>query len=492
MTLQIPILNQADLASDIRSTCLHVIGTNKTKTPKAKNLQNLQKPPLDSIVGFVGSWDIHILKMSTLNTQISYVQSLNTPPKRCTLQRALEAISREGKHYELIQQIRSAEQEIQTLRLAGLNEEAATIKRNVKSPLKLKLPGFIFGAICEGGHKAQNIVKRTGIVCIDFDSDAVTTTEQWEVFRDNLINVKNVFYTALSVSGAGVMALLQIAHPERQREHFTQMKDDFSNLLSEFDVKGAKLDTSKGGNPAQLRFLTYDLDAKYKSDFDVYSRIPYSKRNDNICIYRSNFSSPADDVFEYCLARTKSNGFSFTEGNMHSSIFQFCSYLNSFGVNRGDAENYISSHILPLSKIKSNCITDPYIRYSRSFGKYEYVPPRPKQRQSKRPQELKKSYTVALKSHTSDIFDARGYPTDWDEVHPPPEGTPEANDIERIWLCESSPTHETGSISMIADTFDAILDTNVTADEIDAFWMAQDKLNQSKSWRTMSNRNEAV
>lgn len=89
--------------------------------------------------------------------------------------------------------------------------------------------------------------------------------------------------------------------------------------------------------------------------------------------------------------------------------------------------------------------------------------------------------------YTGEVFDQRGYPADWDTIEPPQTGTPEADEIQRIWHHENSPADESELIALIADTFDAVPDENVSPDEIDAFWKAQDERKGAKAWRTIPN-----
>jgi hypothetical protein len=465
--------------------------------------------------------------MSILKTQISYIDRIGTEPKVIALNQVLKAISNPVNNRELIQRIRQAESDVQDCKMAGDFEGAKAIKDQRKAPLKLQLPAFIFGAVCEGGHRAEHIVSKTGIVCIDFDSELSTSPAQWETFRDNLINVKYVFYTALSVSASGVMALLQIPDPERQREYFEQMKVDFAGLLQNFDVQGAKLDIGKGGNPAQLRYLTYDPQAKYKAEFAVYDRLPQKKLSSQKKVSGRSDSLQADDVFEYCYKLTTDKaGYTFTHGeDMHHSIFQLCTYLNSFGVSRADAESYIDRNILSLSKIKSNCISYPYEEYKSDFQRYIFEPPEPQQGR-KHPEPPPTPY--GFNTYTGEVFDQRGYPADWDDVLPPDEGTPGTDEVTRIGLADTQPelaqtrkailaergkenqgkrtdllstidkklsepintqkelaTDDAGLIRLLADTFDAVIDTTVSPDVINAFWKAQEPTEPSKAWRSM-------
>jgi hypothetical protein len=59
---------------------------------------------------------------------------------------------------------------------------------------------------------------------------------------------------------------VKVKHPERSREHFEQLKKDFASL-------GIILDPSKGGNPTDPRFYSYDPNAYLAPEFRVYDRV---------------------------------------------------------------------------------------------------------------------------------------------------------------------------------------------------------------------------
>jgi hypothetical protein len=366
--------------------------------------------------------------MDILNTRISYIPHYSKPPNVCTLKQALEAIRNPVNNKPLIKEIRDAEALIQSHLMEGDTEGAKKIKDTYKAPLKGKLPAFIFGAICEGGHNQSNIIEKTGIVCIDFDSDLSTTPAQWEAFRDNLINVKYVFYSALSVSASGVMALLKIADPDKQKDYFEQMKVDFAGLLNDFEIEGAKLDISKGSNPAQLRFLTYDPEAKYKQDFSIYDRLPREKPKQRKRPDRNLSGQSYESVFELAVNMTRRKGFNFQPRSMHHSILFLSNYLNSFGVPQNEAEQWIYSNILPESEIHSNCISDPYQRYSHEFGRWEFKP----RTATRKRQPDPNPYPHGVNPYTGEIFDERGYPSDWDTIEPPDERTTEYNEMLQL------------------------------------------------------------
>ena len=403
--------------------------------------------------------------MQITERPISYIEDFNTPPKQTTLAGAMKSINYPRNSINTIQKIREIEQRIQGFRFEGKEDEAEALKKAEKKPEKEKLGAFIFSAICEGGHQAEHVTERTGVVCLDFDSDSPTSTEQWEEFRDNLINVAYVFYTALSVSGCGVMALLEIADPERQAEYFEQMKTDFSGLLKDFEVEGVKLDTSKGGNPAQLRFITYDPNARFKPEYKVYDRLPPPKpkpkrqHRPNTPVYSN--SRTAGNAFQICMEQIIQGRVNIADE--YKTWFAIgVSFVNTFGESgRNDFHRIseVSSKYDPkeCDKLYTDIIRGGYDKQQdlsyfygvcRNFGvtfrdKFTRSEPRPRPVQHKSKdfpavipdtidaetgENLDPSIDPApydLNPYTGEIFDQRGYPEAWDEIEPPQPGTAE-------------------------------------------------------------------
>ena len=59
---------------------------------------------------------------------------------------------------------------------------------------------------------------------------------------------------------------MRIKNLDRYSDHFKQLSIDFASI-------GIKLDTSKGGNPTDLRIYSYDPQAYIAQEFKVYDRM---------------------------------------------------------------------------------------------------------------------------------------------------------------------------------------------------------------------------
>ena len=134
--------------------------------------------------------------------------------------------------------------------------------------IKDGLPRATVGAVCQGGRRMEHIVRRTGWIAID--ADAADNNVQGVELRTLIGRVDCVAYVGLSASGKGAWGLVKVSDPERQAEHFEQLRADFETI-------GVKLDASKGKNPNDCRSISYDPDGIYRRDFRTYTRLPMPK-----------------------------------------------------------------------------------------------------------------------------------------------------------------------------------------------------------------------
>ena len=158
-------------------------------------------------------------------------------------------------------------------------------RRTHDKSLKKTLPLATFGAVMKNGRKLQNVVRRTGWVAIDIDGDDNPHITDWPALRSSLGGIDYIAFSSLSASGNGVWALMKVAEPKHQSEHFCQILEDFKNA----DIQ---LDSSKGRNPNDARFYSYDPDAYVAEQFDVYDRLPIKKVTFKKLKKRKKTSSP--------------------------------------------------------------------------------------------------------------------------------------------------------------------------------------------------------
>ncbi|MDD4018748.1 MAG: BT4734/BF3469 family protein, partial [Kiritimatiellae bacterium] len=120
-----------------------------------------------------------------------------------------------------------------------------------RSELKRGLPCVTISGEFAGGHKAEHLVRHSGLLCVDFDAadnpDMAGRAGEW---RDRLAKDEATMLAFVSASGNGVAVVCRI-EPERHAEAFDA-------LLEHFRIRyGLSADRSCR-DVSRLRFLSHD------------------------------------------------------------------------------------------------------------------------------------------------------------------------------------------------------------------------------------------
>jgi hypothetical protein len=134
--------------------------------------------------------------------------------------------------------------------------------------IKMSLPAFCPGAILNTRQKTatNRIDKLTGWMQFDIDLKDNPHITDASMLRDQVKNISYVAFCSLSASGKGVWGLVIVSDISKYKNHFEQLKHDFTS-------RNIYLDPSKGGNPTDLRIYSYDPHAYFADKFKIYDRI---------------------------------------------------------------------------------------------------------------------------------------------------------------------------------------------------------------------------
>jgi len=120
-----------------------------------------------------------------------------------------------------------------------------------RSELKRGLPCVTISGEFAGGHKAGQLVRHSGLLCVDFDAadnpDMAGRAGEW---RDRLAKDEAAMLAFVSASGNGVAVVCRI-EPERHAEAFDALREHFRIRY------GLTADRSCG-DVTRLRFLSHD------------------------------------------------------------------------------------------------------------------------------------------------------------------------------------------------------------------------------------------
>jgi hypothetical protein len=136
---------------------------------------------------------------------------------------------------------------------------------SIKKSLPAVCPGAQLKSRAKDLNMEEKIVRLSGWMQFDIDKTDNPRMCDATKLRDELSKVVYVAFCSLSASGTGVWGLVKVSEPAHYLDHFNQLKSDFARL-------GIHLDPSKGGNPTDLRYYSFDPDAYMSKGFQIYSR----------------------------------------------------------------------------------------------------------------------------------------------------------------------------------------------------------------------------
>ena len=143
---------------------------------------------------------------------------------------------------------------VERARLTNDEDEYKKIKKQL-------LPAITISATFSA-RGTENLIKHTGIICIDIDGKDNPDVLDIEELKMRLSKNKYVLYCGLSLSGKGLFCLIQIAYPEKHKEHFYSLENDFKLMKVIID--------SNCSDVTRLRVYSYDINPYINHDAVVY------------------------------------------------------------------------------------------------------------------------------------------------------------------------------------------------------------------------------
>lgn len=129
-----------------------------------------------------------------------------------------------------------------------------------KKELKQSMPCATVSGIFNGGHRAENLIRHSGLLCLDIDAKPINKRNPlWGEVGTILRSMRQVLFAARSVGGEGWYAIIPIADTARHESYFHHMRALFKNLY------GLSLDDSCK-DVTRLRFFSYDPEAYYNPE----------------------------------------------------------------------------------------------------------------------------------------------------------------------------------------------------------------------------------
>jgi hypothetical protein len=140
----------------------------------------------------------------------------------------------------------------------------STLDKTERSRLKAQLPAITPSGIFVE-RKANKLVAHSGIICIDIDGKDNLHISDFESLKLELSTNKHILFCALSVSGNGLFCFIPIAYPEKHKEHFYSLQEDFKAL-------GIAIDKACS-DVSRLRGYSYDCNPYINHNAEKYVSI---------------------------------------------------------------------------------------------------------------------------------------------------------------------------------------------------------------------------
>lgn len=211
-------------------------GKYETITTQNVNYKNV-------LQNVIKAQEVPLERIKSTEVDIYTSQYEKTPYKRGKLIQSLFASDDDKQTLELINQIRSSD-----------NKEEI---RTLKSRLPMVMPTVKCGA------DKKDIKTYNNIICIDIDGkdNKDLTLDQ---IKEKVNTSPYVFYSAKSVSGKGLLALIYLDG------NITDFEGHFNSLEKYFKKRGIIIDT-QCKNPNRLRYITIDDNPYYNGHALIYT-----------------------------------------------------------------------------------------------------------------------------------------------------------------------------------------------------------------------------
>ena len=121
-----------------------------------------------------------------------------------------------------------------------------------RKQIKLSLPQATISGVFAPTRSADNLVKHSGLICVDIDRKDNLHIENFDTLIDDVLrHIEEVMYAAHSVSGNGYFLIIPLKYPNRH-------KAQFEKLVREFQDMSINIDRACG-DVCRLRCQSYDL-----------------------------------------------------------------------------------------------------------------------------------------------------------------------------------------------------------------------------------------
>jgi len=173
----------------------------------------------------------------------------------------------------------------------------ATNDKRKRDKLKATLPAITpSGLFSYRGEKF--LIRHSGLIQFDIDFKENKHIVNYTQLKEQIIKIQNVAYCGLSVSGNGFWGLIPIAYPEKHKEHFEALKNQFGKM-------GIVID-DKPKNVASLRGYSYDDKAYFNPNALIFQLTAKVRQEKQVQVKTKFIPSSTSDFIkrkvEFCIS----------------------------------------------------------------------------------------------------------------------------------------------------------------------------------------------
>ena len=132
-----------------------------------------------------------------------------------------------------------------------------------KNRLKTSLPAVTVSGTFSKRNSAE-LIAHSGLICIDIDEKDNPDVAEFDRLNELISIIPYVAYCGHSIGGKGYFVIIPIASPEKHKEHFEALRQDFARC-------GITIDKS-GKDVTRLRIYSYDDTAYINPSAATYER----------------------------------------------------------------------------------------------------------------------------------------------------------------------------------------------------------------------------
>lgn len=224
--------------------------------------------------------------------------------------------------------VKDALTRIQTGRSRILVEEIrATLDKEKAGKAKCNLPSVCFSGTFGKDRKDDSLMEHSGFIVLDFDNVEDLRNTQTEI-----ISSPFVFACWVSPSGLGLKALIKLSTPEKHRQHFAALQEEFPAI------------DKSGVNPSRVCYESWDPDIYINESAKLFNKLKVVEKVQEIT--RTN---DEQKIFTNLLTWLSNKQEAFVTGDRNNFIFKLAGACCRFGLPENSTLSLISYQFLITS-----------------------------------------------------------------------------------------------------------------------------------------------